>query len=547
MIGNGFGYNEVMYAVTSLVRSNELYESFKDRIEVQCFHIPEGGMYVGDAYDEYPLLLVWLGLKEYYESTGLDTPPTANMLIPYIQIALRRGGYFAEQRMTQYIWGTYGQPGGSTEGSLVAMMCDQTVEHDDVAGRKFIQDFLMERVVKRDMSRVLTYSSDVSQNLEAITQKATEINAIGGLSDIGISFPDQAFFDNLPQGTVKHTTGFPWLDQDMAGGQVAGECYGMLGFTGCGKTTTICTMAAAQARDAYYTDPDNPDKIVIYGYEQPTKDYMEKFWSGAAEIARESVSIESGTYRGLINPSTDPKNPKDYEREIWPNDAIRLSEVERLDRWCEIGNKTVLLRNFSGVPDYWETGELARKRMDIGRGGVAEIKNDLRRLQDHYGSKIRTVFIDYAGLLCQRQNAAAGEEQWAQYHALRILADELRNKVAGPYQCAVWVVHQLRISNETRSPLRYPTLADSDGCKSIANNMPYCYALGAPDKKRDQEGGTCFRFVQVKGRRSSANGSTDGRILQHHQYFDRVDDVTDKFRIDKATGHFVLKGKYRHA
>lgn len=531
---------EVLIAVKHLIRLPVLYQTYASLLKDTCFKVPRDGIYQGDNYEELPLLYLWQALKRYYQEQETSEAPTRGLMEYYLREVLR--DVFVDEDLEFKL-----VQDRDPESGFLAYVFDDEDELNTVIGTSLMRRFLEERVVTSGLYALRSFQEEeaLTDKLESLAEQARMIQTAGTTDSAELPFTDE-FFDALPEETPRQPTGVPYLDRALGGGEAPGECYCVMGATGAGKTTFAVSTAVSCARQSFAESCRTgaaPQLVLYYTYEENRDAQLRRFLSSGASIRRDRISISRDADHGIIRPvSTGMNNAYEYELRRWPN-GITQFERERYNQFTQIANKTIRIRNFSGVPDLTDTPESAAVKRKMGCGGVMEILMDARRIQEQCGTTIRSIFIDYIGLLCMRQANYNNDEY---YGRLKSIGDELRMKLAGELNCAVWVMHQLSGVANSYSPLRKPSLADGEGCKSLPVNMQLCLVLGVPDgAQRRGCGGPRLYCVAAKQRNAGCTDMRDGIILQHDEDFVRLNEVTSQFRPNPRLRGFERRGNDR--
>ncbi len=544
-----YEFGNVFSVVRHLVRCEPLHALWSKEISRACFNIPEGGYYIGEDFGELPQLLVYIGLEDYYAGcVDRSVAIGRKDLEEYISNAILREGIYVDPNLRYRMFDeedpTYG---------FLAYIFDPAVHCTIDSGRTLIQGFVWERVVERkleDPKAVKTFAktekdrAEAIKHFEDIAAAANRINSIGYNSAIDVLLPDQSYFDNLPDGNYTKATGISYIDESLKGGMRPGDCYGLIGCTGAGKTSMFIELAWNAAKVSFVdAGGEKPELVLYYTIEESATAQKERLISCGSCIDRDFVAYRRGSIEGILSPSTGPENMKPYELQRWPDERVRRSEWERYQEFKMIASKTIAIRNFSGVKDAGDDQATALLKSRIGRGGVREILDDARRYQDAYQVGIRAIFIDYVGVMCDRM--ADGDDR-KYYSLLARVGDDCRTYLAGQLDCAVWVAHQANGLANGGTPIRWPKLTDAEGCKKLVHDMPVAFSLGVPDKSElpNGERGTRVLFKEVKNRYASDTEAGRGLILKHDPNFARLNNVTDHYFRDLQTQTLMPK---RHA
>lgn len=540
---NKLSVSDVMSVLRHLVRVKGLFEIYRRAITNDCFLgsgvVADG--YIGDDYGELPQLLIFNGLRLYYEEQYTSEVPSRSMLETYTREYIRREGIYVGDELIEQM---FDDPDPSS--GYLSYLYDESSECNTLTGQPIIKAFLTERVVNSRLQGLMTFDRQekgtVTERLSALADKAQEIQNLGNTYQVMPTFQEQAFFDALPDRPHERSTGIPWLDESLGGhgdslGQRPGECYALVGCSGAGKTTLLtewavqnALQAAAYARNTGTAE----EKVLYYTFEQPTHEILTKMISCGANIDRMYCEISNRAREGILDPSTCRENAKQYELEVWPDEDTREYEWQRFQNFKRLIGQSLIIRNFSGKPDLFDvTPEQKSLKRSLGRQGVNSVLEDALRIEDQYGCGIRAIYVDHLAVMCGRQ-CGGDTEQY--YRLLKTVGDEVSVKLAGRLTCSVYVAHQISGVGNSRSPLAKPTLADAEGCRSLANDMEACWTLGVPDKSGNEGARVWLKAVKERHAGSTAAGS--GIILQHDPHFSRMNDVTHLFREDRAAHCF---------
>lgn len=485
--------------------------------------------------DETCLMYVWGALRDYYESNGTTEVPERSVLEVYIRSYLREVEH-DEDMVEERLFGD--DPGMS----FLPNLYDEERRTLNLAtGNKLVHAFLNERRIygasmkhleelKELVQRTGYIDTEEAKTLRKMADEASRIEALTNDIDIQPLVPDLSYF-KASEGKRAVPTGVAWLDDRLNKGQRYGEVNGLFGPTGSGKTTFACQLFVSNVREAYKDSQLNiEDKFcVYYTYEQSASEVTRtRILSSAFEISRDSLNDEMN-YELTFSRGEDDR--KDYERHK------QFSEYERYYNEKNKFNRHGIIRNMSGVPDVGDTEELIQRKRHKGEGGIEELVHDLDFLTSYCHMGVRAVFIDYLGLVIDRQYRDRDEKE--RWNAMRAFGDEIRQKVAGAFDCTVWLLHQMSGSANGKNPTTPLKHTDAAGCKSLADNMSNCLCLGTKDPSSD-----CLYLSFSKTRHAGGQGF-DSRdlILQHNKTYARLDNVTKRYLPDKANQCFFKNNR----
>jgi hypothetical protein len=298
--------------------------------------------------------------------------------------------------------------------------------------------------------------------------------------------------DYSPPALNLGSTGLAFLDQAMAGGDAAGEVYGILGAFGSGKTLLAVQAAyykALQYQNLHRTEGQPLRHVYLFHYEAGYDEILRRVWCCAARIRADRLQnfdINNLTRMG------GPLEP--YEREIQAAEIARFGadnvdhEYERLLVAQRQISENLWLCDFSGPED----------NPQRGTGYVQEIATVLEQ-ERQQGREIGSVYVDYVGLSCRRHISVMSRPR----------SDEMRHKVgeygdfagrliARPFKARVYLFHQLSSVANARSFAARQHYSDSADGKNFAENVHFCFTLGTRDREFN-----CIQFDCSKHRRSA--------------------------------------------
>lgn len=478
--------------------------------------------------DETCLLYIWGGLKKYYEAQGTKEVPDKSRLEVYIRSYLRSVDC-DEEAVEDKIFGD-----DPTMSFLPCLYDEERQSLDYASGSELAQQFLLERAITNqllaraeELKDFLGYvDTNEAEHLRKMADEASRIEAISAEIEIQPLAPDLSIFKRNPDQRIV-PSGVPFIDTHINKGQRYGEVNGLLGPTGSGKTTLGCQLFVYNVKEAFKECDEGIDNrlCVYFTYEQSAYEVQRsRILSCAFNIARSSLDSddpESSFTRGSAR--------HDYENN---NSFGKLSEYDRYHAEKDLFNRHGIIRNMSGVPDPWDDAKQIQLKQNKGRGGVDEIVHELDYITGKRNQGVRAVFIDYMGLVIERQYMNRDEkERWA---IMKNFGDAIRQKVAGAFNCTVWLLHQMSgVANSRNStvPLRH---TDASGCKSIADNMANCLCLGNPDCNK------CLYLTFSKTRNAGSGGFEDQNlILQLDPVFSKFNDVSERYEPDRGNNCFT--------
>ncbi len=384
-------------------------------------------------------------------------------------------------------------------------------------GRHLLRRFLEERVVMGHLRNALDMSrGGVPSNLPAILEHATrQQEQIHGIREdpVELGIPDEW----RPAALQVNTTGIPFLDVYMDGGQAPGEVYGILGPFGVGKTTLGIQMCVEQCRvlaDRAAENDEAPGQVYFFSYEQAASQIRSKALACAAHINMSTMNsftgedclsrsgdlkdyeIEMFTRAGTIN--SDPPPPGEYERFIDVKDMLQTH---------------LRIVDLSG----------SSKSRD-GSGYVDEIAAILENDVARNAAAPKMVLIDHVWLAAYRALHAEGIDESKLRHKITMFADSMKRQVAERFNLSAWLLHQYNGAANKMSPaklLHHTAAAES---ASFAMALAFCFCIGNKDDATNTA-----RMACTKRRR--AGDPQEPAILFINGGISTIEDRTDRFTV----------------
>lgn len=393
-------------------------------------------------------------------------------------------------------------------------------------GRDILQRLLQERAVLYPFRDAVSqggsgsYLSQFNELLDAVNAQTSMIATLQQ-RPLQPTMPQRG--EPLPAPIALTPTGVDFIDSFIRGQRV-GDCNGILGVFGSGKTTLAIQLSVANAKSFFTAGmaQNQPGKIsVLVSYEEPKEKLIRRVWSNACQI-RYSKMENLTDWSELSTQDT----LEDYERRLCgpaaPGSLI-LSETERWDLTSHWLNQCFHLIDMSGGED----------NPGAGCGYVDELASALERIRLETGRQIGAVHIDYAKLMCERYMQATGEKNDAIRHYIGQLGDQLRRKIGDHFGCTVWLFHQFAGDQSKRSPTHLMHHMDASESKSFAEHLACCGCLGVMDKTTG-----CVLFNWSKNR-YNANHGRAMPVLQIDGEFRRLVDVSHRYVPDAQTHRFI--------
>jgi len=393
--------------------------------------------------------------------------------------------------------------------------------------RDYLGRFLSERAVQRPLRELLQSSdgrpfSDLPALLRSsidreLSVRAVNVNPIQSIAPVGYR----------PPPIDQWATGVPFLDTMLDGGHAAGETYGVLGAYGSGKTMLAVQLACrgvsveldkvdkAAARGERY----EPKHAYLFHYEATTPEVVARGWSHICEIDwSRMMRFDPDT----LSSSHGPVALLEYEKTRWRKQFQATGMVDgererltRLDRYRDL----LHIVDMSCPPE-------DPKR---GTGYVPEIAQILSTWA--VGHRIGCVIVDYVGLCSTRFLNAQNMRQENLRHLIGGFADKVKYQVATPFQCPVWLMHQLAAAANKKSSAMRQHHSDAAEAKNWAENLHFSFQLGVPE-----ESTRCLRLACSKARRAKIPNPVGIRI---DGQFSALVDASDQYAWDDRQSRFV--------
>jgi len=389
--------------------------------------------------------------------------------------------------------------------------------------RSLLQKFLNERTVLWPMRRITHRSNEpmdqaaLGPALEQLSMQHRRITAVHGLPTREHAPPVGS--DTASRARVLRPSGVSFVDSTI-GGQRVGDVNAFLGFQGAGKSLFAGQLAVESGRQNFMRSREGvspeireePMHSVLLTYEEPLDNVEPRLLSAAMEIDRTKLAAGLD-WRTL----TTMNNRATYERNYG---SCELQRYEENREWF---NGHVTIFDMSGSEDF----------PTAGTGGVNEIVSLLEALQQDTGCGIRTVVIDWAMPLVERQLSEKPQREDVLRRQLAALGDALRRQVAVKFSATVWITHQLK-SDLSTVPTRLHKHTDAMECKSFCVHMPFCGALSYPDAA------TGVRRFHWPKHRNVAHGAVQPILLRPHSFIARFDDVSNRYTVD-ASAELIIE------
>lgn len=368
-------------------------------------------------------------------------------------------------------------------------------------GRDLLKDFCFERAVHDNIKRAVAGAGgsvmlNMPEFLQSLRDKHSEIQSLDQ-SPAESGAPDGWY----PTPMKKVPTLVTFLDYFLKGGHAGKEVYGVLGAFGSGKTCLAVSIAAQgsgyqlQLKDV---DPSyNPKEWYLFSYEATLDELRIRLWSQMCTI--DHTRLEDLRFDQLST-NTRPETLQEYEKLYFAEQTARgvplKGERERYFEQQPYFNKNLWLYDMTGSdPDNPRRGSGYIDEI------VVEINKDLRNKSQKSGRQhtVGGVVVDYAGLVCRRYLSTNNLSYDTNLrHKLSEFGNECKRRLAVPYDCPVWVFHQLSGEANRKKFTAKLSHADAAESKSFAENLVFCFEMGTKSSEYD-----VFYLHCTKARRGS--------------------------------------------
>lgn len=397
--------------------------------------------------------------------------------------------------------------------------------------RPYIRDLVIERKFVNTMAKDIAMAQSLGRPLDLprlLQENASKMQSV-------MIDPTRAAKSAFPLGIrrqtiTKFTTGIPWLDEYMNGGQAGGEVYGLLGPTGLGKTTLAVMLVVEGARywaRLFRTGVTTVKKIShLVSWEQDYDRIVQRVWAYAARI--HSNSLEKWVDEIAPEPLSTTGNLKEYELKEFENEIAQVGkdnwpgETERLEAAAQELDEFLKVDDFSGYDEMNPTA---------GQNGIDDVATLIKAFVNKgYGTGV--VALDYANVAIRRMMAAKGVKLDNMRHVIGSWGDECRYKIASPFNCPVWALNQLNTEANRRAPTAEQHHSYSSEAGNFAENMWFAFVFGT----KDRETNTAHLWCSKERR---AKGNVEPPILEIRGQFCQMIKANDRFQADSQLRRIV--------
>ena len=487
-----------------MVRCPSLFSSARDFITPNHFNKP----------NEVPYKAIWCATIEYYKEHG--KLPNKHVLETEAVRFLADSSEYSEvneEIITALLDWIFDENENSAQS------------FDLLHGQYWLKQLATDRRVGallRDMDNSEGRVVQIPKILEISNNELRRIATISAAPQMDV-IPDDWGVANPTGPSLEFDIGF--LDNHLA--TYPGDVNIILGGTGGGKTM-LCTQmltAAGKVQRRKVARGGTGKLCVYFGCEGESRDPRIRVMSYAAKILKRRLENMQS-----YNELSTTKKLEEYERQhykyIFGNNAP-MGERERLEAEKPWINEYLRLYDFSGSK--------GADGVSRGFGGVAELRQMLENEQQTSGREIGLVIVDWAGMLLRRYIEATGRNVSQQLTAeLTTFVDKLHYEIAEPFNCTVFVAHQLRGIVNRSGPTHIATHADAEYCSMFAANAWFSLVLGTKDEDTN-----AVTLSYTKTRRGEGK---KGLVLWLNGDFAHFEEASNKFQLDHAAKKIIEIG-----
>lgn len=488
------------FMLAACIRNKSIFETVGRRLSYGNF------IQTGDI----SLALVWSCILEWVQT--FDALPNRSELITQLESRLEQEPNLLTdseiESLNDFLSLAYAIPDEDLRAEVAAEYAKQ-----------FLEDLL-----QRNISQKL--QGDVLMELPKILERAADEAAdISSMKTGAVELPFPTDWRNI-KPLNKTSTGISFLDYFMNGGDAPGEVYGFCGpYSSC-KTTLGIQIAVAKARQKQI-DHFSQNKTGI-----PPIAYVFVWEDGKDQIMHRTLSHAAYVDRSLIEDNawdllSTSYNLKPEELSRYANELARgvkvPGECERIDAAVRELNINYRIIDFSG-----SVKEYRNAATELADGVASVIHSD----QAHNGNPgVAVVIVDYAKAAADAHISRKGlDPATSMRHIIGNFPLRLKNKVAVPFNCPVWVMHQLGTKAQSMSPGFEPGMTDMAEARNFFENCAFGFTVGTKTK-----GNLCV-LSNPKQRRAEVKRS---KVLYIDGKYSRVVDTNGVYTIDKKSNRIV--------
>ena len=354
----------------------------------------------------------------------------------------------------------------------------------DGPARSWCSQLLMEHVnaQTRDALR-----GDVVVDLPGLLQEQVDIaNQAASLDVRSSSLPfDVGSLEELarrPPITETISTGCYFLDPFMNGGQAKGEVYGVIAPYATGKTLLGVQLAVNRAkyeRDTWVAGgcQGHPPLTYVVAWEEEKSSLQVRLLSCWGSVDRKL--IEAGGFEQTASRTANQESLKDYERayfrDLLEREQPVAGEWERLTEAFAGIQRYIRIIDFTGTDSGYSAWSA-----DGARGVAAAIAADQANNEGCANPGVSMVVCDHANAMAERAIQYHGYASAEKRHLVGNFPMGMKNNLAIPYECPVWVMHQMKAAAQTKGLTGgLPQINDSAEAQNFGEYLNFMFAIGA--------------------------------------------------------------------
>jgi hypothetical protein len=473
-----------------------------------------------DPAAEMQYALLWRALVAVAKDYG--APNTETLTVAVYNYLQQQGGMLPED-LVQSILRQDGQ------GLIWSSMNTEADATTLAFARAILQRFLHERTIVIPLRRQLSqgvggsYPANMGDFLQAIVKQQDTIRSVREVPRAIVAPAIGTPITRTPD--VFKLIGIPWIDRLLHGHRV-GDANGIIGVIGGGKTTMAVHMAAASAKQCW-TDAQQsgkrPEFVIFVTAEEPESKVLPRIQSAAFQIPRVKLAGLSD-WSQLTTQATLDHYEQQLSIDIGGGQDI-LSETDRWHLNHQWVNECFELLDFSGSDRYPHAGEGFIPEMVANIDALIQMRN---------GQQPRAVFIDWAGILCERHMDSIGVTRDQIRHYLGPFGGMVRRQISERFQTTSWIAHQIKGSELTSSPTKLLHHSMAAESTAFATELAVCGCIGVPDA---DSGCRRLNFSKIRYRDQVEVEPVTVRI---HPLFNMLEDVSTRYGVSDDGRSFAL-------
>lgn len=392
------------------------------------------------------------------------------------------------------LWDAISKLAGISEGTVItaaSVACEVKSAHTSPSEQDVLQealdllhDFSTDLKVS-DLSPVfagkILEAFVVDAKKTSFIQKLSDVNDLSGLSefaskatgDVGrIAFTGTPEIEHpldnpeefMPE-MVQIPTGIGWMDFLSGGGHRAGDCVGLLGPTGGGKTLTATDMLVSQAKRSVHS--------LLVTYEQNVKgDVSTRLYTRLLDDMHGDLlrGYKDPLHPDLEDARVDVNFFRKHPYREWPKTVV--------ERYRDLQSK---YSRFLHTVDFSQDVDVQNPKPQ-GLLGVRDIDRTMETLAKQ-DVKVKYLMVDWLWPAVTRWFYGRADKKMANLlDAAFQFIMELK-QLTSKWKCVTILNHQLDTAHTRANPSTQPSCADAWNIKSFAMMLSDCYVIGNRDKE----------------------------------------------------------------